>query len=122
MRQILLALPLLMAGLVGCPTADELQNQLKATGEPVITSMVPSNAKIGDTVTLRGLNFEATAGKVGYQDANGGITVANVSGWADDFVVTKVPSLTGNPAKAKVHLQTASGKAVAINPSLNITY
>ena len=88
----------------------------------MITSIVPAGAKFGDTVTLRGLNFEATAGKVGYQDSNGNITVAEVSGWADDFVVTKVPSLTGNPAKAKVHLQTASGKAVAITPSLNITY
>lgn len=109
-----------MASLLGCKSIEEIQNELKATGEPVITSLVPSSAKVGDTVTIRGLNFEATAGKIGFEDANTSISVADISGWAEDFVVVKVPPLPGNPTSAKVHMQTASGKAVSLNPSLTV--
>lgn len=109
-----------MAGLLGCKSIDEIQNELKATGEPVITSLVPSRAKVGDTVTIRGLNFEAAAGKVGFEDANRNINVADIAGWAEDFVVVKVPPVPGNPGVAKVHMQTASGKAVALSPSLTL--
>ena len=119
---MLLIVPILMSGLLDCQTIDDLTNQLKATGEPVITSLVPSEAKVAGIVTVRGVNFGTTAGKLGFQDGNGNVAVADITGWADDFVVVKVPPLSGNPPTAKVHLVTSAGKIVAINPSLNVTY
>lgn len=117
---MLLVVPMLMTVASGCKSVDELTNELKGTGQPIVSSIVPDSARVGATVTLRGVNLEATQGRVGFQDANGNVAVAEIQGWADDFVVVKVPPLAGNPSTSQVHLVTASGKVLAINPTLNI--
>lgn len=119
---MLFVVPILMTVAHGCKTIDEIQNELKSTGVPVVTSMVPEPAKVGAIVTLRGLNFETTQGRVGFQDGNGNVSIAEIQGWADDFIVVKVPPLAGNPAQSPVHLVTASGKVLAINPNLSVSY
>lgn len=119
---MLLVVPILMTVAQGCKTVDEIQSELKSTGVPVITSMVPEPAKVGAIVTLRGLNLETKQGRVGFQDGNGNVSIAEVQGWADDFIVVKLPPLVGNPAESKVHVVTASGKVLGINPNLSVSY
>lgn len=106
-------MPLNAAVLLGCKSYDELKKDLETAGVPVIDSIVPASGKPGAVVTVRGLAFGATQGKVGFQDANGNIAVSEIVSWNADFIVTKVPVLAGNPATSLVHLVTYDGKAVA---------
>ena len=119
---MLLIVPLLMTRVLGCKSIDEIQNELKNSGQPVITSIVPNSAKFGQTVTLRGVNFETATGRVAFQDANKNVAVAEIVGWAEDFVVVKVPSLAGSPTESQVHMVTAGGKVLTVNPTLALVY
>ncbi len=112
---------MLATGLTACQSLEEIQNEIKATGMPVITSIVPSTARVGDVITLRGLNFGTATGKVGFQDVNANISTADITAWADDFIVVKVPPIPGDPTTSVVHVLTADQKSLALKPSLNLT-
>lgn len=106
-------LPLNATVLLGCKSYDELKKEMETAGVPLVDSIVPPAGKPGTVVTLRGVAFGATQGKVGFQDANGNIAVSEIVSWNSDFIVTKVPSLAGNPATSLVHLVTYDGKSLA---------
>jgi hypothetical protein len=113
-------LPLNAATLLGCKSYDDLKKELETTGVPLIDSVVPPTAKTGTTVTLRGFNFGTAIGKLGFQDANGNVAVAEVASWNSDLIVTKVPTLVGNPKESAIHLVTSDGKVLAFPHNFTI--
>ena len=106
-------LPLNATVLLGCKSYDDMKKELESTGVPLIDTVVPPKAKTGTVVTLRGFNFGETNGRVGFQDANGNVAVAEIISWNSDLVVTKVPTLVGTPEASAIHLVTADGKVLA---------
>lgn len=96
--------------LLGCKNYDDLVKEVADSGLPVVTSVVPTSAKVGEVVTLRGANFGAEVGRVGFEDANAIAQRAEVVSWNVDFIVAKVPALTGSPSATKIRMMNSAGK------------
>lgn len=113
-RKVLAAMlvmaPMGAATLLGCKSYDDLMKELSESGVPVMTSVVPASAKVGEVITVRGANFGTAAGRIGFDDAALVAQRAEVVSWNSDFVVTKVPSLAGAPSVTKIRLMNSDGK------------
>lgn len=88
-------------------TSDKSSNELPFSvgaaggGEPIISSINPDNAPVGQYITIFGSNFGNTAGRVEFINASGDSTLADVNFpnqcagnyWHNDNIVVKVPVL-----------------------------
>lgn len=101
--------------------APETPHAAKTMMMPAITNISPLSvaAGIGNTVTITGSGFGATAGVVFFDNANDGIggsyagtSAAHIVSWNDTQIVSKVPSNSGT---GKLFVQTSD----AVNSSLS---
>ncbi len=95
---------------------------------PSISNITPLNRKagIGDTITITGLNFGATAGTVFFRNADSGgsnfigTTAAHIVSWSATSIVVEVRSRAGN---GTIFIQDNGGVLSPISSqSLNIEY
>jgi hypothetical protein len=113
-----LVIPLCLATLLGCSSLSDLQNQLSASGVPVIQSVSPAQGVVGAAVAVQGTNFGTSQGVLVFQDPKTSRNVtAPVSSWGDTMIVASVPGMDSTTGILKIGLQT-TGQQVPVNPGL----
>lgn len=110
-------------------TADNSSNELPFSveaaggGDPIISSISPTNAPVGQYITIFGSSFGNTAGRVEFIKANGEIVLADVNFpnqcstnyWHNDNIVVKVPDLSAATYQIKVKRSADQAASNAYN-------
>lgn len=102
---------LLALATMGCGTIEDLEKQLRAQGEPMIRSVFPAKASVGDAFGVRGFNFGLQAGAIGIKAGPRGTMVpASVLMWSDDVITAKVPEVSILDQEVGIVVATADGR------------
>lgn len=111
-------------------SSNELPFSIEAAGggAPIINSVSPDNAPVGQYLTILGSNFGNTAGRVEFIKATGEIVLADVNFpnqcatnyWHNDNIVVKVPNSSAENYQIKVKRHTDQASSNAYNFAVRV--